>query len=113
MTFRTGKALVAGCAISLLCVLDAPANAQTSGGDSNAKSPAKSHSHRAAAKPEYAAVSQNGAQAQATQSAPPQYYPWGAPPRQDSRDAYQGYFANPVDNPRYYGTGRATLIFRQ
>jgi hypothetical protein len=30
-----------------------------------------------------------------------------------SRDAYQGYFANRVDNARYYGSGRATLIFRQ
>jgi hypothetical protein len=37
---------------------------------------------------------------------------WGRPPLQDRRDAWQGYFANPLDNPRYFGTGRATLIFR-
>jgi hypothetical protein len=95
MTFKIGEALVAVCAICLLSTLGAPVKAQ-SASEASGKSPAKSYGRRTSVPP-----------------APPQQYTWGGPPRQDSRDAYQGYFANPVDNPRYYGTGRATLIFRQ
>jgi hypothetical protein len=29
---------------------------------------------------------------------------WGAPPLQDRRDAYHGYFANPIDSSEYYGS---------
>jgi hypothetical protein len=115
MTFRIDKALVAVCAISIVCALGASAKAETAASDSNGQTLSKSRDHRASAKRphQYATVAQNGTQPQVREPARPQYYTWGAPPRQDSRDAYQGYFANPVDNPRYYGTGRATLIFRQ
>jgi hypothetical protein len=114
MTFRIGKALVAVCAISLLCALGASAKAETGASDRDGQALSKSRSHRAYSKHphKYTMVSQNGAQPQYREPARPQYYAWGAPPRQDPRDAYQGYFANPLDNPRYYGTGRTTLIFR-
>jgi hypothetical protein len=106
MTFRIGKALAAVCAISLLCALGASAKAETGASDSKGHRAYSKHPHK------YTTVSQNGAQLQSREPAGPQYYAWGAPPRQDPRDAYQGYFANPLDNPRYYGTGRTTLIFR-
>jgi len=114
MTFRIDKGLVAICAIGLLCVLGASAKSATNGSDNNDQSLSKSHGYRTYSKHphKYTAVSQNGAPPQSRAPARPQYYTWGAPPRQDSRDAYHGYFANPLDDPRYYGTGRTTLIFR-
>jgi hypothetical protein len=109
MTFRIDKALVVACVISFLCGLGASAKAEAGVGDSNGHALAKSRSYRAHAKhPKYHTI----AQPQYRGPVRTQYYAWGAPPRQDPRDAYQGYFANPVDNPRYYGTGRTTLIFR-
>jgi hypothetical protein len=110
MTFWIDKVLVAVGAISLAGALCVSAKAQ-SANDSNNQTLAKSHSYRASAthSRKYI-VSQDATH---REPAVPQYYGWGGPPRQDSRDAYQGYFANPLDNPRYYGTGRATLIFRQ
>jgi len=121
MTFRIGGVLVAALAVSLLCTLGTSAKAETGAGDGKDQWVSASRNHRAQTKgqlhKETAALP--GA---ASQSAPkPPYrevfwqpFGWGAPPLQDSRDAYQGYFANPVDNPRSFGsTGRATLIFRQ
>ena len=114
MTLTIGKAFAAVCTLSLFCTIGASVQAQSAAADTGSKPSTKSHSHSTPAKHlTKDTIHQNGPQAQATPSGPPQYYPWGAPPRQDPRDAYQGYFANPVDNPRYYSTGRATLIFRQ
>jgi hypothetical protein len=121
MTFRIGGVLVAALAVSLLCTLGTSAKAETGAGDGKDQRVSASRNHRAYAKPQphkEASVLPGGP----AQSAPkPPYrevfwqpFGWGAPPLQDSRDAYQGYFANPVDNPRSFGsTGRATLIFRQ
>jgi hypothetical protein len=121
MTFKIGGVLVAVFATSLLCTLGTSAKAETGAGDGKVQSVSASRNHRAEAKhqlhKETAALP-----AGTSQGAPkPPYrevfwqpFGWGAPPLQDSRDAYQGYFANPVDNPRSFGSvGRATLIFRQ
>lgn len=114
MTFRIDRALVAAFVISLLCAWGAPAKADTSAGDGKDPAVSASHSHRAHAKRQpqtYTTVLPSAPQ--------PQYreflwqpYGWGGPPLQDSRDAYHGYFANPLDDPRYSGSGRTTLIFR-
>jgi hypothetical protein len=120
MTFRLGGVLAAAFAISVLCALGTGARAETAAGDGKDQKVSAGRNHRAHAKPqtqkESAALPVPASQAAAR---PPyrevfwQPFGWGAPPLQDSRDAYQGYFANPVDNPRYYGSvGRATLIFR-
>lgn len=121
MTFRIGEALVAVFAISLLCTLGTSAKADGGAGDGKDQSASANRNHRAHAKPQLQKESA-GLPGPAPQSAPskPYYrevfwqpFGWGAPPLQDSRDAYQGYFANPVDNPRSFGSvGRATLIFR-
>ena len=120
MTLRMGRVLVAVFAIFLLCTLGSSAKAETGAGDGKEQRVSANRNHRAYAKPQLhkeAGVLSGGP----AQSAPkPPYrevfwqpFGWGAPPLQDSRDAYQGYFANPVDNPRSFGsTGRATLIFR-
>jgi hypothetical protein len=122
MTFRIGGVLVAALAISVLCTLSAPVKAETGTSDGKDQTASATRSHRAHAKPypskETAALPPGPAPAA---PAKPNYrevfwqpFGWGAPPRQDSRDAYQGYFANPVDNPRSFGSvGRATQIFRQ
>jgi hypothetical protein len=122
MTFRISGALMTVFAMSLLCVLATSAKADGGTGDGKDQSVSPSRNHRAHAKPQL--QKEGPAVVVATpQSAPakPVYrevfwqpFGWGAPPRQDSRDAYQGYFANPVDNPRSFGSvGRATQIFRQ
>ena len=120
MTLRMGGVLVAVFAISLLCALGTSAKAETGAGDSKDQRVWASRNHRAQAKPQLhkEAGALPGGPSQGAPKPPYrevfwQAFGWGAPPLQDSRDAYQGYFANPVDNPRYYGSGRATLIFRQ
>ena len=119
MTFRIGGVLVAVFSISLLCTLGASADTTAGGGKDQTES--VSRSHRAQAKRPLHKETSALPVASSQGSPPPphrevfwQPFGWGAPPRQDPRDAYQGYFANPLDNPRYYGgVGRATLIFRQ
>ncbi len=106
MTFRINGALIAVFAITFLCSLDASAKADTGAGDG--KDQAVSASHRAHAKGRLHKYTK-AAQSREPSQRP---YAWGGPPRQDPRDAYHGYFANPVDDPRYYGAGRTTLIFR-
>jgi hypothetical protein len=122
MTIRIGGVLVAAFAFFLLCPLGTAVKAETAAGDGKDQTASANRNHRAHAKPqlqkETAALPPGPAPA-----APPkpiyrevfwQPFGWGAPPRQDPRDAYQGYFANPVDNPRSFGSvGRATQIFRQ
>jgi len=105
MTFMIDGALAAVFAAVFLCA---------SGAAARADAVADGKDHRAHVKREAHAVT-----AVPRTTSYPQYravfwqpFGWGAPPLQDKRDAYQGYFANPLDNPRYYGTGRATLIFR-
>jgi hypothetical protein len=121
MTFRIGGVAVAVFAISLLFTLGPSAKAATGAGDGKDQNVSAGRNHRAHAKPqpqkEGAAVPV--AAPPSAPSKPPyrevfwQPFGWGAPPLQDSRDAYQGYFANPLDNPRSFGAvGRATLIFR-
>ena len=121
MTFKIGGVLVAVFAISSLCTLGTSAKAQTGAGDGKDQSVSASRNHRVHAKPQLQKDSA-AVPVAAPQTAPkPPYrevfwqpFGWGAPPLQDSRDAYQGYFANPVDNPRSFGSvGRATQIFRQ
>jgi hypothetical protein len=121
MTFRIGGVLVAAFALSLLCTLGTLAKAETAAGDGKDQSVSASRNHRAHAKPQL--QKENAAVSMVVPPSAPkpayrevfwQPFGWGAPPRQDSRDAYQGYFANPVDNPRSFGSvGRATQIFRQ
>ncbi len=122
MTFRIGGVVVAAFAISLLCTLGTSAKADGGAGDGKDQSASANRNHRAHAKPQLQKESAGlpGPAPQSAPSKPPyrevfwQPFGWGAPPLQDSRDAYQGYFANPVDNPRSFGSvGRATLIFRQ
>src|SRR6202050_1073444 len=120
MTFRVGGVVVAAFAISLLCTLGTSAKADGGGGDGKDQSASANRNHRAEAKRQLHKET-DASPGAVSQSAPkPPYrevfwqpFGWGAPPLQDSRDAYQGYFANPVDNPRSFGsTGRPTLIFR-
>jgi hypothetical protein len=122
MTFRIGGILVAAFAIFLVCTLGTPAKAETGAGDGKDQTASVNRNHRAHAKPQ--PQKETAALPPAPAPAPPskpnyrqvfwQPFGWGAPPLQDSRDAYQGYFANPVDNPRSFGSvGRATQIFRQ
>jgi hypothetical protein len=122
MTFRIGGVLVAAFAFVLLCPLGTSAKAETGASDGKDQTGSVNRSHRAHAKPQLqkdTAVLPPGP-APAVPSKPNyrevfwQPFGWGAPPLQDRRDAYQGYFANPVDNPRSFGSvGRATQIFRQ
>jgi hypothetical protein len=122
MTFRIGGVLVAAFAISLLCPLGTSAKAETGASDGKDQTASVNRNHRAHAKAQL--QKETAALPPGPAPAPPskpnyrevfwQPFGWGAPPRQDSRDAYQGYFANPVDNPRLFGSvGRATQIFRQ
>ena len=115
MKFRIDGAVVAVFAMSFLCAFGASAIADSGAGDG--KDQAVAASQRAHAKRQLHKYT--AALSGASQSRFPQYrgfpwqpYGWGGPPRQDPRDAYQGYFANPLDDPRYYGSGRTTLIFR-
>ncbi len=122
MTCRIGGVLLAAFAIFVLCPLGTLVKAETGASGGKDQTAPTSHNHRAHAKPqlqkETAALPLGPSQGA---PAKPNYrevfwqpFGWGAPPRQDSRDAYQGYFANPVDNPRSFGSvGRATQIFRQ
>jgi hypothetical protein len=120
MTFRIGGVLVAVLAIFLLCALGTSAKAESGAGDGKDQSASANRNHRAQARGQLhdETASLPGAASQGAPRSPYREvfwrpFGWGAPPLQDSRDAYQGYFANPVDNPRYYGgVGRATLIFR-
>jgi hypothetical protein len=114
MTFRIDRALTTVFAGAFLCALGASAKADTSAGDAKVKPASARHGHRVHAKPqphEYTRISRNATQTQYREFLW-QEGGWGRPPLQNPQDAYQGYFANPVDNPRYYGTGRTTLIFR-
>jgi hypothetical protein len=121
MTLRIGGVLVATFATCLLCTLGTSAKAETGAGDGKDQRALASRHHRGPAKPQLQKESAAlpGAPSQGAPKPPYrevfwQPFGWGAPPLQDSRDAYQGYFANPVDNPRSFGSvGRATLIFRQ
>jgi hypothetical protein len=123
MTFRVGGVLVAAAfAIFLLGSLGTSAKAETVASDGKDQTASVNRNHRAHAKsqPQKETTALPPGPAQAPPSKPNyrevfwQPFGWGAPPRQDSRDAYQGYFANPVDNPRSFGSvGRATQIFRQ
>jgi hypothetical protein len=118
MMLRIGEVPVAVFAISLLCTLGASADPAAGDGKHQTVSAIRNHPAHAERhlRKETSALLAGTAQGV---HRPPyrevfwQPFGWGAPPMQDSRDAYQGYFANPVDNPRYYSTGRATLIFRQ
>jgi hypothetical protein len=120
MTLRMGGVLVAVFAISLLCALGTSAKADSGAGEGKDQRVSTSRDHPAHAKRQLheQASALPGGSSQGVPKLPYrevfwQPFGWGAPPLQDSRDAYQGYFANPVDNPRYYGgVGRATLIFR-
>ena len=87
-------AFAAAFAVAILCTCGSLAKAEAAAGDGQQQTAKGSHSHKQAK-----VVNQ------------PQRV-WGGPPLQDPRDAWQGYFGNPMDNPRYFGTGRATLIFR-
>lgn len=114
MTIRIDGALIAVFAVAFLCAFGASAKADTSAGDGKVQPVSARHGHRVRAKPqphEYTTISRNAPQTQYREFLW-QANGWGRPPLQDRQDAYQGYFANPVDNPRYYGTGRTTLIFR-
>ena len=114
MTIRIDGALVAIFAAAFLCALGASAKADTTAGDGKVRPASAKHGHRVHAKAqphEYTRISRNAPQTQYREFLW-QANGWGRPPLQSPKDAYQGYFANPVDNPRYYGTGRATLIFR-
>ena len=115
MKFRIDGAVVAVCAVSFLYTFGASARADSVAG--KGKDPAVAASQRAHAKRQlhkYTAASPAP-----SQTVFPKYrevfwqpFGWGAPPRQNPQDAYQGYFANPLDDPRYYGSGRNTLTFR-
>jgi len=94
MTHRIDTVFAAAFAACVVCTAGVTANAQTGSG-------------------------QQPVHKQATASVQP-YYPaplpqraWGAPPLQDPRDAYQGYFANPIDNANYSGSGRTTQTLRR
>jgi hypothetical protein len=113
MKFRIDEAVVAVCAVSFLCAFGAPAIADGGAGDGKAVAAShRVHANRQLHK--YTIAS----------PAPPrtgfpkyrevfwQPFGWGGPPKQNPQDAYQGYFANPLDDPRYYGSGRTTLTFR-
>jgi len=115
MKFGIDGSVVAVFAMSFLCAFGASAMAD--GGAADGKDKAVAASQRPHAK--HQLHKHTAALPRASQSAFPRYrefawqpYGWGGPPRQDRRDAYQGYFANPLDDPRYYGSGRTTLIFR-
>jgi hypothetical protein len=115
MKFRIDGAAVAVCATSFLCAFGVPAIADGGGGDG--KDQAVAASQRAHAK--HQLHKYTAALPGASQSGFPKYrevpwqpFGWGGPPKQNPQDAYQGYFANPLDDPRYYGSGRTTLIFR-
>ena len=119
MTFRLDGVLVAVFAVSFLCTSGASAKADA-GAAGKDQTVSANRIHHVRAKPRLYKETGIllGAVSQGTPRPPYrevfwQPFGWGAPPLQDSRDAYQGYFGNPVDNPRYYGSGRATLIFRQ
>ncbi len=116
MKFRIDGAVVAVCAVSFLCAFGASAIADSGAGEG--KDRAVATSQRAHAKRQlhkYTTAALPGS----SQSGFPQYrevfwqpFGWGGPPKQNPHDAYHGYFANPLDDPRYYGSGRTTLIFR-
>ena len=106
MTFRIDGALVAAFAVCFLCAFGASAKAETVAGDGKQQAAMESHGHHT-----YAARRLHK-HATALPEIRPSTFVWGGPPLQDPRDAYHGYFANPLDNPHYYGSGRTTLIFR-
>jgi len=118
MTFKIDGALVAAFAVSFLSAFGASAKAETVAGDGKQQAVTESHSHHAyaahrlhkhaAALPHIARGSFRPYYGETR----PRTFTWGAPPLQDPRDAYHGYFANPLDDPHYYGSGRTTLIFR-
>ena len=96
MTSRIDSAVAAAFAIAFLCACGASAEAQTGAGEGKPK--AVIGSHRSSAGHQlynYAAAARSSVQPS---------YAWGAPPLQDPRDAYHGYFANPIDNPNYHGS---------
>jgi hypothetical protein len=92
MMLRIDSAFAAAFAVCLVCAFGGSAHAQSVGGDGKQKVAAGSHTTSAAPRP----------YSDARGSFAPQYA-WGAPPRQDPRDAWHGYFANPIDNPNYHG----------
>ncbi len=94
MTLRIERAFVAAFAVAFFCACGSLAKAEAAASDGQQQTARGGHNHK---------------QARVATQPPPV---WGRPPLQDRRDAWQGYFANPLDNPRYFGTGRATLIFR-
>ncbi len=108
MTFRIDGALAAAFVISFLCAFGASAKAETAANDGKQRAHAAHRVHKQAASAPRI-VPSNVPHFDQTR---PWTFAWGAPPLQDPRDAYHGYFANPVDDPRYYGGGRTTLIFR-
>ena len=108
MTFRIDGALVTVLAIAFLCTVAASAKADTAAAGGRDQAVSATHSHQAHVRRQVHKYTTASPGAELPR--PP--WAWGWPPLQDRRDAYQGYFANPVDNPRYYGTGRATFIFR-
>jgi hypothetical protein len=103
MMLRIDAAFAAAFAISFLCASAASAKAETGAGDGKQQAVTGSHSHRA-----YTGQrlhKQTAALPWASRSdPPPPQYAWGAPPLQDPRDAYHGYFANPIDSPNYHGS---------
>lgn len=118
MTLRIDAAFAAAFVISFLCASAASATAEIGTGDGKRQAVSGSHKHHAYAghrlhkqATALASASRSSSQPHYGGLAPPQHA-WGAPPRQDPRDAWHGYFANPIDDPSYYGSGRATLIFR-
>jgi hypothetical protein len=115
MTFRTDTAFATAFALFLLCAGVTPAGADTA---TNKQAPTGSYSRHAyvAHRQHKYAATLPSAYPRTFQpyyrELPPPRYSWGAPPLQDVRDAWHGYFANPIDDPSYYGSGRSTLIFR-
>ena len=112
MTHRIDAVFAAAFAACVVCTSGVAASAQTGAGDGQQQAVTGSKNHHATA-------SQRAHKHATVYAFRPYYhaplplYVWGAPPLQDPRDAYQGYFANPIDNASYSGSGRATLIFRR
>ena len=115
MKFRIDGAVVAVCAVSFLCAFGASAIA-----DSGAAK-AKTERWRQVSAPTLSVncistppppclgplsrVSRNTARFFGSRLV-------GRAAENNPHDAYHGYFANPLDDPRYYGSGRTTPIFR-
>jgi hypothetical protein len=106
MTLRIDAAFAAAFAISILCASSVSVKAESIGGEGKQQAGIGSNNHHAYGghrRHQQAAASRSSFKAQFGEPPPPRYV-WGAPPLQDPRDAYHGYFANPIDNPNYHGS---------